>query len=383
MKKRVPFNKPYIAGKELYYIADSVMSGKIAGDAKYGKICEQLLEEMIGSKRVLLTTSCTHALEMSALLIDIQPGDEVIMPSFTFVSTANAFYLRGAKIVFADIDPDFLNLDLDHVAALITDKTKAIVTVHYAGNSCDMDKLMALASKHDILVIEDAAQAINATYKKRPLGSIGQLATLSFHETKNLICGEGGALMINDSAYLEQAEIIREKGTNRSQFYRGEVDKYTWVDVGSSYIMSDILAAFLRAQLEHLPTNQARRTALYNFYSNELNDLFEENGIMVPKVPEWNNGNHHIYYVICQSLDQRSDFMAYLQSNGVNAVFHYSPLHASPMGLDQGNKVGDLPVTERVADCLLRLPLYSQMEQEDAAHVVKVVQSYFTDKAIG
>lgn len=381
MSDAIPFNRPFIAGKELYYIADSVMSGKIAGDAKYGRLCEEQLQDLIGSERVLLTTSCTHALEMAALLIDIQPGDEVIMPSYTFVSTANAFYLRGAKIIFADIEPDYLNMDLDHVEKLISDKTRAIVTVHYAGNSCDMDRLMGIAGRNDIVVIEDAAQAINATYKKRPLGSIGQLATLSFHETKNLICGEGGALMINDKSFKDRAEIIREKGTNRSQFFRGEVDKYSWVDVGSSYIMSDILAAFLKAQLEMLDANQIRRTTLYKFYETQLTDVLNDNGYGLPKVPSYNNGNHHIFYLICPSLNARTKLMDYLKAQGISAVFHYSPLHSSPMGLGMGYKEGDLPVTEKLSDRLLRLPLFSQMTHEEVVRVVAAIHAFFASDA--
>lgn len=381
MVVRVPFNRPFIAGTELYYIADAVLSGKISGDGKYGRQCEAMLQDLLDVGRVLLTTSCTHALEMAALLSDVGPGDEVILPSYTFVSTANAFHLRGARLVFADIEPDYLNMDLDHVEGLITPRTKVIVTVHYAGNSCDMDRLMAIADKHGIVVVEDAAQAINATYKSRPLGSIGQLGTLSFHETKNLNCGEGGALLVNDPDHVGRAEIIRDKGTNRSSFFRGQVDKYTWVDQGSSYVLSDILAAFLKAQLENMGQTQEKRAQLYARYYEGLEGMCRDRGIALPEIPPYNNGNQHIFYLQMPSLAERQGFISFLDRHEVNAVFHYTPLHTSVMGQSLGYTAGQLPVTEVVSETLVRLPLHAMMQPEDCDYVIDVIGQYFGESS--
>lgn len=372
---RIPFNKPTLTGDELTYIADAVHSGQISGDATYTKKCHALLESQLGVPKVLLTPSCTHALEMSALLLDLQPGDEVIIPSFTFVSTVNAFMLRGITPVFADIRPDTLNLDERLLPGLITDRTKAIVPVHYAGVGCEMDAVMALADSHGIAVVEDNAHGLFGTYRGRNLGTFGAMATQSFHETKNFTCGEGGALLINDPTLVERAEIIREKGTNRSRFFRGMVDKYTWVDLGSSYLPSDVLAAFLFAQLEKRDTIQARRAEIWNRYYSELSAWALSQSICLPVVPDYCEQSFHMFYLLLPDLECRQRLIAHLKARGILAVFHYLPLHLSEMGIRLGGRVGQCPVTESVSDRLLRLPLFNSLtdaEQEDVIEALLV-----------
>ncbi|MGZ3867208.1 MAG: dTDP-4-amino-4,6-dideoxygalactose transaminase, partial [Bacteroidia bacterium] len=324
-RKLIPFNKPYMTGKETDYITEAVASGKISGDGMFTKKCHAFFEEKYGFKKVLLTTSCTDALEMAAILLDIKEGDEVIIPSYTFVSTVNAFVLRGAKIVFADSGADNPNLDVTKIEALITPKTKVIVPVHYAGIACDMDVIMKLAEKYNLYVVEDAAQAIDSFYKGRPLGSIGHLAAFSFHETKNIISGEGGMLAINDERFIKRAEIIREKGTNRSAFFRGEIDKYGWVDIGSSFLPSDIIAAFLYAQIEKLDDIQKKRKSIWDHYEKELNHLSGK-GIKLPHIPTYATNNAHMFYLACKNLDERTKLIEHLKQDDINAVFHYLSL---------------------------------------------------------
>lgn len=357
----VPFNKPFLTGNELEYIRQAVESGKISGNGVFTQKCQGLLEQRYGFRKVLLTTSCTDALEMAAMLAGIRPGDEVIMPSFTFVSTALAFVRQGAKIVFADSDLDHPNLNMDKVAALITSRTKVLVVVHYAGVACDMDAAMALAEKHGLLVIEDAAQAIDATYKGRPLGGIGHFGCFSFHETKNVISGEGGALVINDDRFPHRAEIIWEKGTNRAEFFRGEVNKYGWVDIGSSFLPSEITAAFLYAQLEQLDAIQTKRKTLWTAYRAGLFDLAKQGRIKLPALPLYASNNAHMFYIVCASLDERTALIAYLKAKGILAVFHYLSLHKSPFYAPLYNGP-ELPNTDRFSDCLLRLPMYYDLE---------------------
>jgi len=377
MKEEIHFNKPFIVGKELYYIAQAVLSGYIAGDGKYTKKCHAFLEEKFNAKKVLLTHSCTAALEMAAILLDLKPGDEVILPSFSFVSTANAFYIRGAKLVFADIRKDTLNLDETKIEAAISEKTKAIVPVHYAGVGCEMKEIKKLASKHNIPVVEDAAQGVSAKYKDKYLGTIGELGTYSFHETKNFICGEGGALVINDSKFIDRAEIIREKGTNRSKFFRGEVDKYTWVDVGSSYLPSELSAAFLFAQLENLEQINQRRQRIYELYKNEL-DLLEKNGILqLPFIPDECQANYHLFYILLESEKIRDELIKFLRSHKIQAVFHFLPLHLSPMGKSMGYMDGQFSITESVSSRLLRLPFYYNLEKEEQERVVGRIKDFF------
>ena len=357
-----PFNKPYLSGKELVYIKDSVQSGKISGDGVFTKKCSDFFESRYGFKKVLLTTSCTHALEMAAILVNIQPGDEVIIPSYTFVSTANAFVLRGAKIVFADSGSENPNLDVSLLESLITSKTKAIVPVHYAGIACDMDVIMGLANKYKLWVIEDAAQAIESYYKGKPLGSIGHLAAFSFHETKNIIAGEGGMLAVNDEQFIHRAEIIREKGTNRSQFFRGEINKYGWVDIGSSYLPSDIIAAFLYAQLENVTDIQNRRLLLWKQYYNALQGL-KKCGIQLPFINEFATNNAHMFYLVCSKPEQRNKLIEHLKEKGILSVFHYLSLHSSPYF----NTYHDgrlLTESDRYTNCLVRLPLYYELSLE-------------------
>jgi dTDP-4-amino-4,6-dideoxygalactose transaminase len=373
---RIPFNRSSLAGKEQEYIAHAMSIGQIAGDQLYTKKCHAFLEQRVGTRKALLTTSCTHALEMSALLLNIEPGDEVIVPSFTFVSTVNAFVLRGAKPVFVDIRPDTLNLDETKLANLITPRTRAIVVVHYAGVACEMDAIMAIAARHNIPVIEDNAHALFGQYKGRQLGTFGCLATQSFHETKNITCGEGGALLVNDAAYVERAEIIREKGTNRSRFFRGQVDKYTWVDVGSSYLMSDVLAAFLYGQLEQADTIQAKRRKVWERYHRDLASWAARQGVRTPVVPEHCEQAYHMYYLLLPSLDVRQALIAHLKQRGILSVFHYLPLHLSDMGRKFGGKAGDCPVTENLSDRLLRLPFYNELTESDQAAVVEAVTSF-------
>lgn len=364
----IPFNKPYLSGKETLYIEDAVKSGKISGNGKYTKMCQTYFEQKVGFKKSLLTTSCTDALEMAAILINIQPGDEVIMPSYTFVSTPNAFVLRGAKIVFADSRKDHPNMDETKIEALITSRTKAIVPVHYAGVACNMDVIMDIAKRHNLFVVEDAAQAIDSYYTgkdgiNRALGSIGHLAAFSFHETKNIIAGEGGLLAINDEQFINRAEIIWEKGTNRSSFFRGEVDKYGWVDIGSSFLPSEIIAAFLWAQLENLEEIQKVRKAHWENYNSRLSDWAKRNEIELPEIPDYATNNAHMFYLVCKSLEQRTQIIEKLKENGIMAVFHYLSLHRSPYFL-QSNEDKLMPETEKYTDCLVRLPLFFELDSE-------------------
>lgn len=375
----IPFNKPYLTGSETKYIEDAVKSGKISGDGTFTKKCHTLFESKYGFKKCLLTTSCTDALEMAAILINIQPGDEVIMPSYTFVSTANAFVLRGAKIVFADSSSSNPNIDANQIEGLITAKTKAIVPVHYAGIACDMDKIMALADKHNLFVIEDAAQAIDSYYNGNPLGSIGHLAAFSFHETKNIISGEGGMLVINDERFVKRAEIIREKGTNRSSFFRGEVDKYGWVDIGSSFLPSDIIAAFLYAQLENIEAIQEKRKAIWNVYNSSLAVLQEKGMLQLPTIPDFATNNAHMYYIVCRNLEDRSALIQYLKIRDIQTVFHYISLHKSPFyeKLDGGSH---LPSCDLYSDCLLRLPLFYELTLEQASNIASHIIDFFNER---
>ena len=361
----IPFNKPYLTGNETAYIEEAVKSGKISGNGHFTKKCQNFFELNYGIKKALLTTSCTDALEMAAILIEIKEGDEVIMPSYTFVSTANAFVLRGAKIVFADSRNDHPNIDETKIESLITSKTKAIVPVHYAGVPCEMDTIMDIAAKYNLYVIEDAAQAVDSYYTgkkgiKKALGSIGHLASFSFHETKNIISGEGGLLAINDEQFIDRAEIIWEKGTNRSSFFRGEVDKYGWVDIGSSFLPSEIIAAFLWAQLENLQKIQAKRKKIWDNYFKGLFDWAQKNEIELPSIPEYATNNAHMFYLVCKNLEQRTKLLAHLKENEILAVFHYISLHTSPFYLSK-HQGGELPETDRFTDTLVRLPLFYEL----------------------
>ena len=373
---RIPFNRSSLAGREQEYIAQTIAVGQIAGDQMFTKKCHDLLEQRLGVRKALVTTSCTHALEMSALLLNIEPGDEVIVPSFTFVSTVNAFVLRGAKPVFIDVRPDTLNLDETKLAASITPKTRAIVPVHYAGVACEMDAMLAIAAKHHVAIVEDNAHGLFGKYKGKMLGTFGGLATQSFHETKNITCGEGGALLINQPEFIERAEIIREKGTNRSRFFRGQVDKYSWVDVGSSYLMSDVLAAFLYGQLECADQIQSKRRRGWEYYHANLADWAREQGVRTPHVPAHCEQTYHMYYLLLPSLESRQALIAYLKDKGILSVFHYLPLHLSDMGRKFGGKVGDCPVTESVSDRLLRLPFFNELTEADQAVVVEALRGF-------
>jgi dTDP-4-amino-4,6-dideoxygalactose transaminase len=372
----IPFNKPCFAGSEREYIAQAVANGHISGDGQFTKKCQAFLENLLEVPKVFLTTSCTDALEMSALLLDIQPGDEVIVPSFTFVSTVNAFVLRGARPVFADIRSDTLNLDERQLEDLITERTKAIVPVHYGGVGCEMDWILEVAARHGTAVIEDNAHGLLGKYNGRSLGTFGCMATQSFHETKNFTCGEGGALLINDPELVERAEIIREKGTNRSRFFRGQVDKYTWVDIGSSFLPSDVLSAFLLAQLERHDEIQRERKATWRLYYTSLQSWAVENAVRVPIVPDHCEQAYHMFYLIMPDLDSRTRFINHLASRGVMAVFHYLPLHLSPMGMHWGQGRSDCPVTEDVSDRLVRLPFFNKMTQEELMRVVEAIEEF-------
>ncbi len=370
---RIPFNRAYISGNELEYIAEAIANGHISGNGPFTRRCEALLQEIVGSRRALLTTSCTDALEMAALLLDIHPGDEVIVPSYTFVSSINAFVLRGALPVFADIRPDTLNLDETRLEALITPRTRAIVVVHYAGVGCEMDVILEIARRHGVPVVEDNAQGLFARYRGRPLGSFGALAAVSFHETKNVGCGEGGALLVNDAAYVERAEIIQEKGTNRAQFFRGQVDKYTWVDVGSSFLPSDLLAAFLLAQLEARAQIQGRRRVIWTRYEQGLGDWAAQHGVRLPVVPPHCEQPFHMFYLLLPSLAARQAMIERLRSRGILSVFHYVPLHLSPMGKRFGGRPGSCPVSEDLAEQLLRMPFYTGLTEGEQAEVIRAV----------
>jgi dTDP-4-amino-4,6-dideoxygalactose transaminase len=376
MTYTIPFNRSCLAGKELEYIQQALRNGQTSGDGPFTRRCHQLLEQMLGAPKVLLTTSCTHALEMSALLLDLKEGDEFIVPSFTFVSTTNAFMLRGARPVFIDIHPATLNMDETQLERLITPRTRAIVPVHYAGVACAMDVIMATAARHGIPVVEDNAHGLLGTYRGKMLGTFGALATQSFHETKNFICGEGGALVINEERYRERAEILREKGTNRSRFFRGQVDKYTWVDVGSSYLPSDVLAAFLLAQLEERDAIQAKRRHIWEFYHRELEEWASAQGVQRPFVPDGCSHPYHLYYLLLPTLDHRQRLIAHLRDRGIQSVFHYLPLHLSDVGRKAGGTEGLCPVTERVSDQLVRLPFFGDLTERQLEEVVAAVRSF-------
>jgi dTDP-4-amino-4,6-dideoxygalactose transaminase len=372
----IPFNRSGIEGQELHHISQSVSIGQIAGDQSYSRKCQALLEEVLGAPKVLLTTSCTHALELAALLLDIGPDAEVIVPSFTFVSTANAFVLRGARIRFADIRPDTLNIDETQIEPLINPRTRAMVPVHYAGVACEMDTLLAIARPRRIAIVEDNAHGLFGKYRQRWLGTLGTLATQSFHETKNITCGEGGALVVNDPALIERAEVMREKGTNRSRFFRGQVDKYSWVDIGSSYVMSDVLAAFLYGQLEVWRQIQEKRRKIWQRYHAELSDWAAARDIRCPIVPEGCEQAYHMYYLILPSLTIRQALIAFLKARGIMAVFHYVPLHLSPMGQKLGGRFGDCPVSETMSDRLLRLPFFTSLEPASQGRVIDAIRDF-------
>jgi len=372
---KIPFNRPHMTGKELWYVAQAHANGHLAGDGAFTKKCNEWLKQRTGAASALLTHSCTAALEMAAILAEVGPGDEVIMPSFTFVSTANAFVLRGAVPVFVDIRPDTLNIDETKIAAAITARTKAIVPVHYAGVACEMDAIMRIAAERNLLVIEDAAQGVMAGYKGRPLGAIGHLGTLSFHETKNIISGEGGALLANDARFAERAEIIREKGTNRSQFYRGQVDKYTWVDIGSSYLPGEIIAAFLWAQMEEADAITRRRLDLWSRYHDAFAQAEADGLVRRPVVPDDCRQNAHMYYLLLPSLRRRTEVIERLKQRGIHTVFHYVPLHSSPMGQKAGRAAGDMVNTDALSERLLRLPLWLGLEEEQAEVIGEVLDA--------
>jgi dTDP-4-amino-4,6-dideoxygalactose transaminase len=372
----IPFNKPYMTGRELDYIRQAVDSGKISGDGLFTRKCHAWLEQRLGGGRAFLTSSCTDALEAAALLCDLQPGDEVIMPSYTFVSTANAFVLRGARIRFVDSCADHPNMDANLIEELITDRTRAIVPVHYAGMACDMGRIADIAYRHGLYVIEDAAQAIDSYYRGRALGTFGNMAAFSFHETKNIISGEGGALHINDSKFVNRAEIVREKGTNRSSFFRGEVDKYGWVDMGSSYLPSEITAAFLYAQFEALETIQARRSKIWEFYRSRLADLEAAGDLLLPKVPDYATNNWHMFYLVCPSLDVRTRLIERLRAKGVMAVFHYQSLHNSQYYSTKHDGRA-LQNADRYTDCLLRLPFYYDLTDAHLTTITSVIRQFY------
>ncbi|MDP1722760.1 MAG: dTDP-4-amino-4,6-dideoxygalactose transaminase [Candidatus Gottesmanbacteria bacterium] len=375
----IRFNFPHQVGTEIEFIRDALECGRLAGDGPYTKKCSELLETYLSAKNVLLTHSCTAALEMAAILADIQPGDEVIMPSYTFVSTANAFVLRGAIPVFVDIRPDTLNIDESLIEAAISPRTKAIVPVHYAGVACEMDTIMEIARQHGLLVIEDAAQALGSTYKNKKLGTIGDLAAFSFHETKNIVSGEGGALVVNNQRFFERAEIIREKGTNRSRFFRGEVDKYTWVDVGSSFLPSELVAAFLFAQLQHIDEINGRRMAIWKRYESALRSLEKDGFVTLPVVPCECAHNAHMFYLLARTHGEQVALLAALKAKGINAVFHYIPLHATDAGRKFSRTGSSMPVTEDLPGRLVRLPLYPALTEDEIAFICATIDEFFRD----
>ena len=373
---RIPFNRPFATGDEIDYIRAAIATSKFSGDGSFTAHCHGLLEQSLGIQKALLTTSCTHALEMAALLLEIAPGDEVILPAFTFPSTANAFVLRGARPVFVDIRADTLNIDENQIEQRITGRTKAIFLVHYAGVGCEMDAILAIARRRAIAVVEDNAHGLYGRYRGRYLGTFGELAALSFHETKNFSCGEGGALLINDAQFNQRAEILREKGTDRSRFFRGEIDKYNWVDVGSSYLPSDLLAAFLRAQLEHRDQIQSMRREVWENYARELASWADTNGARLPIVPPECEQSYHMFYLIMPSSKSRQALISHLAGVGILAVFHYLPLHLSPMGLRFDGGEGDCPVTEDLADRLLRFPFFTGLSCSEQAQVIDAVRAF-------
>lgn len=375
----ISFNQPYIANNQLKYIREALKNHHISGDGPFTKKCNQFLEEYFNVKKALITTSCTQALEMSAILLNLREGDEVIVPSFTFVSTPNAFILRGAKPVFIDIRPDTLNMDEKKIEDLITDNTKAIFVVHYAGVGCEMDPIMEIARKHKIAVVEDNAHGLFGKYNGKFLGTFGKFAAQSFHETKNISCGEGGALLINDSKFIERAEIIREKGTNRSRFFRGQIDKYSWVDIGSSYLPSDILAAILLSHLEESQNIQRKRKQIWDNYDHVLKGWAHDNKVLQPFIPEHCEQSYHMYYLLLPNLDIRQTFIRHLRNLGVHSVFHYVPLHSSEMGKRYGYVDGDFPITEAISDRLVRLPMYYDLSPEDLEKINQAVMDFRID----
>ncbi len=376
----IPFNKPYVAGKELYYIAQSISFGNISADGRFTKACNELLCERFNLGSSLMVTSCTSALEMAAILCDVEPDDEVILPSYTFVSTANAFVRAGVKPVFVDIRPDTLNMDETQIENAITSRTKAIIPVHYAGVACEMDTITDIADRHGIYVVEDAAQGMHAYYKGRALGSIGHMGTYSYHETKNYVCGEGGALTINHPELTTRAEIIRDKGTNRQQFFRGAVDKYTWVDVGSSYVLSELSCAFLYAQLEALDEIRALRKQVFDNYRHLLGGLEKEGFLQMPVIPDECETNYHMFYILLKDQETRDSLMRYLREHDISAVFHYIPLHTSPMGRSFGYRDGQLPVTENLSGRLLRLPFFNEISLSQQERITDWINSFLAQR---
>jgi len=377
MAYKIPFNKPFIVGKELHYISQTVLNGKTAGDGMFTKKCCSLMEKKFSAKKVLLTHSCTAALEMAAILCDVGPGDEVILPSFTFVTTATAFYMRGAKLIFVDIRSDTLNIDENKIEKAISKDTKVIVPVHYAGVACKMDRIMELAKAHDIYVVEDAAQGVNSQYHNKYLGTIGDIGAVSFHETKNYICGEGGAIVLNNENLIERAEIIRDKGTNRSKFFRGEVDKYTWVDIGSSFLPSDILAAFLYAQLENMEQINKQRHKIFDYYYKALIPLVNDGKLRLPYASSECDSNCHLFYIILENEKIRNQLMDYLKTKSILSVFHYLPLHLSSVGKTMGYTDNQLPITESMSSRLLRLPFFYEITPEEQRTVVCEISNFF------
>ncbi|OWY22837.1 dTDP-4-amino-4,6-dideoxygalactose transaminase [Sphingobacteriales bacterium UPWRP_1] len=377
MNRQIPFNKPFLTGKETQYIEQAVAAGKISGDGEFSLKCHRFFEKRYGFTKALLTTSCTDALEMCALLINTQPGDEIIMPAYTFVSTANAFVLRGARITFADSEPHTPNIDVAGLEQLITPKTKAIVVVHYAGIACNMDAIMQIANRHGLYVIEDAAHSIDSFYRQQPLGSIGHLAAFSFHETKNVIAGEGGMLSVNDPKFVLRAEILREKGTNRTAFFRGEVSRYEWVDIGSSFLPSELTAAFLYAQLEQIDQIQQKRIALWNRYYEQLTPLETQNFVRLPYLPPWSHRNGHLFFICCPDNQTRNNLIAHLRSMGIYAVFHYLALHKSPYYQNKYTG-GNLPMADYYTGCLVRLPLFYELGFDEVDYICEQVTAFFT-----
>ena len=373
----IRFNKPYMFGQELEYVNEAVIDGRLAGNGRFTKACHEFFQTRYGFKKVLMTTSCTDALEMSAILLRIQPGDEVIIPSYTFVSTANAFALRGAKIVFADSSKDHPNVSIDSIKECISDRTKAIVVVHYGGVACEMDQLLEFCNEHEISLVEDAAQAIEASYKGRPLGSFGDCATFSFHETKNVVSGEGGLLVINNEELLKRAEIIWEKGTNRTAFFRGEVDKYSWVDLGSSFLPSELISAYLYGQLENVETIQTGRVRIWETYYSALQDLAISGMFTLPKIPSYATNNAHVFYIVCRNVEERNELLSHLKDKGIGAVFHYLSLHKSEF-FKEKHEERELINADRFSDCLVRLPLHLHLTDADVAYIVDCIKDFYT-----